>query len=104
MYETAPTSSQTLLIKIHRISGYVSQASIQVVILEELALRLKNDTLIPNTTLPANFKTVLLGHSYGSVLTEVAIGTNPSIADAAIITGCKSALLSAFNFQYFLAY
>ncbi|KAH8803052.1 Alpha/Beta hydrolase protein [Xylogone sp. PMI_703] len=64
------------------VSGYVSQVSNQVAILEQLVKQLKAGKfgMKPKSV-------VLLGHSFGSVISNVLLTSNPDIVDAAVLTG-----------------
>ncbi|KAI1629488.1 Alpha/Beta hydrolase protein [Exophiala viscosa] len=64
------------------VSGYVSQVSNQAAILTELVKLIRSGTF---SSPPA--KVVLLGHSFGSIVSNVALHNDPELVDAALLTG-----------------
>ena len=64
------------------VSGYVSQVSIQVAILEELVTLIKGGKF---SSPPKNV--VLVGHSFGSVISNELLVSNPGLIDGAVLTG-----------------
>lgn len=68
--------------KINSVSGYVNQVSIQVAILEKLIDQIRSGTFSPK---PKNV--VLVGHSFGSVISNTLLVSNPGLVDGAILTG-----------------
>lgn len=69
-----------------RVSGFSSQLNIQTPILISLAQSLKKGLYtLPNQPPPK--KLILIGHSFGSYLSNAAIAANPTIANAAVLTG-----------------
>ncbi|KFY84988.1 hypothetical protein V500_08808 [Pseudogymnoascus sp. VKM F-4518 (FW-2643)] len=67
------------------VSGFLNQASIQVAILQELATAVKSGNYTGAVGVPKSL--VLIGHSFGSVLTAAAITASPALADGVILTG-----------------
>jgi len=63
-------------------SGYVSQVSIQVAALEQLVTLIRGGEF----SAPAK-KVVLVGHSFGSVVSNSLLGSNPDLVDGAVLTG-----------------
>ncbi|KAI9707885.1 MAG: hypothetical protein M1820_004491 [Bogoriella megaspora] len=68
-----------------KLSGFVSQASMHVEVLNELAMRIKAGQYTDNIGVPT--KLVLVGHSMGSAYTNSLLVNAPEIADAAVLTG-----------------
>ena len=69
-----------------RVSGFNIQLNTQTPILVSLAQSLKQGRYsLPNYLKPK--KIILLGHSFGSFVSHAALALNPTIADAAILTG-----------------
>ncbi|KAK0717924.1 Alpha/Beta hydrolase protein [Lasiosphaeria miniovina] len=68
-----------------RVSGYVAQLSNQVAILAELTKLVKAGQFVGGTGKPP--AVVLLGHSFGSVISITALANNLSIADGIVLTG-----------------
>ncbi|KAH7370902.1 Alpha/Beta hydrolase protein [Rhexocercosporidium sp. MPI-PUGE-AT-0058] len=64
------------------ISGYVNQVSIQVAILEQLVEQIRAGTF---SSKPNNV--VLVGHSFGSVISNALLVSKPGLVDAAVLTG-----------------
>ncbi|KAL2060027.1 hypothetical protein VTL71DRAFT_9849 [Oculimacula yallundae] len=67
------------------ISGYVNQASIQIAILEELTTSVRAGKYTGALGTPKAL--VLVGHSFGSVLSSALVTAKPSIAEGLILTG-----------------
>ncbi|KAK0124060.1 hypothetical protein ONS95_009046 [Cadophora gregata] len=67
------------------VSGYVNQASIQIAILEELATSVRAGKDIGALGSPKSL--VLVGHSFGSVLSAALVTAKPLIAEGLILTG-----------------
>ncbi|CZR53610.1 uncharacterized protein PAC_03490 [Phialocephala subalpina] len=65
------------------ISGYQTQVSLQVAILSQLITLTRSGHFTPSP--PA--KVILLGHSFGSVVSNALLATNPALVDGAILTG-----------------
>ncbi|KAI9673741.1 MAG: hypothetical protein M1829_003978 [Trizodia sp. TS-e1964] len=72
--------------KSSRISGYVNQASIQIALLAQLTAQLKAGRLDAGKV-PAPARTVLIGHSFGSALSNGLVAADPGAADALVLTG-----------------
>jgi pimeloyl-ACP methyl ester carboxylesterase len=68
-----------------RVSGYVAQASIQTSILQELATAVRAGKYTSSFGKPESL--VLVGHSFGSVISAAAITAAPALADGVILTG-----------------
>ena len=66
-------------------SGFKNQVSIQRGILRELARLVKGGRYVGEFGKPDRL--ALLGHSFGSVLTQYALAEDPALADAVILTG-----------------
>jgi alpha-beta hydrolase superfamily lysophospholipase len=66
----------------YSVSGYVTQISNQAAIITELVKLIRSGTF---SSPPS--KVVLLGHSLGSVLSNVVLNTDPELVDAALPTG-----------------
>jgi len=64
------------------VSGYVSQISNQAAIVSELVKLIRSGAF---SSPPS--KVVLLGHSLGSVISNIAIHNDPELVDAALLTG-----------------
>jgi pimeloyl-ACP methyl ester carboxylesterase len=60
----------------------VAQVSIQVAILEQLVNKIRAGILC---SIPKNI--VLVGHSFGSVVSNALIATNPGLVDGVVLTG-----------------
>ena len=91
--------SNPLLTLFSRVSGYVNNGNIQVAILEQLVNYIRGGKL-PTEYIPVKPKKVILvGHSYGSVLSNALLAANPDIADGAVLTGRNY----AFNAPFVLA-
>ena len=71
-----------------RISGYVNQASIQIAILEELATSIRAGQYTGAFGVPKSL--VLVGHSFGSVLSAALATAVPTIAEGLVLTGLYS--------------
>ncbi|KAH9216272.1 Alpha/Beta hydrolase protein [Leptodontidium sp. 2 PMI_412] len=67
------------------VSGYVNQASIQIAILEELATSVKAGKYTGGFGAPKSL--VLVGHSFGSVISAALVTAGPSIAEGLVLTG-----------------
>ncbi|KAF4637400.1 hypothetical protein G7Y89_g690 [Cudoniella acicularis] len=67
------------------VSGYVNQASIQVSILTELATAVKSGKYTGSIGTPSSL--VLVGHSFGSVISSAVVMASPTLADGLILTG-----------------
>ncbi|KAK3358291.1 Alpha/Beta hydrolase protein [Lasiosphaeria ovina] len=68
-----------------RVSGYVAQLSNQVAILAELTKLVKAGQFVGGTGKPP--AVVLLGHSFGSIISITALANDLSIADGIVLTG-----------------
>ncbi|TAQ84008.1 hypothetical protein B7494_g7666 [Chlorociboria aeruginascens] len=68
--------------KSSKVSGYISQVSVQVAALEQLVLALRAGKI---GTTPRNV--ILIGHSFGSVVSNGLLTLNPNIIDGAVLTG-----------------
>lgn len=66
-------------------SGYVNQASIQIAILEELATSVKAGKYTGGFGTPKSL--VLVGHTFGSVISAALVTADPSIAEGLVLTG-----------------
>ncbi|KAL5315096.1 hypothetical protein ACEPPN_017747 [Leptodophora sp. 'Broadleaf-Isolate-01'] len=67
------------------VSGYVNQASIQIAILEELATSVKAGKYTGGFGTPKSL--VLVGHTFGSVISAALVTADPSIAEGLVLTG-----------------
>ena len=67
-----------------KISGFTGQINIHVEVLKELSQAVRSGQYTKAIGKPS--KLVLQGFSFGSYITHAAIGTNPEIADAVILT------------------
>lgn len=67
-----------------RVSGYDNQLSIGIAILSSLAKSVRQGIY---TTIGKPKSLVLVGHSFGSFTSNALVARDPSIADAAILTG-----------------
>jgi len=74
----------------HRLSGFVNQITIQVSILGQLAGQIKAGQYTDTIGLPK--KVVLLGHSFGSFITQGLVAVAPDVADAVVLTGINFAI------------
>ncbi|KAE8447325.1 hypothetical protein EG329_010883 [Mollisiaceae sp. DMI_Dod_QoI] len=68
------------------ISGYTTQVSLQTTILAQL-VNLTRSGHFASATTPPPTKVILLGHSFGSVVSNYLLSTFPSLVDGAILTG-----------------
>ncbi|KAK2769561.1 hypothetical protein FQN52_005204 [Onygenales sp. PD_12] len=68
-----------------KLSGFVNQAAIQIPILRELTTLLKSGKYTGDTGKPKSL--ILVGHSFGSFLSNALLATDPHAADGAILTG-----------------
>jgi alpha-beta hydrolase superfamily lysophospholipase len=68
-----------------RVSGFVNQATIQVAIAEELITSIRNGNYTSTLGKPKSL--VLVGHSFGSIITAAVVTANPSITEGLILTG-----------------
>ncbi|KAI9721798.1 MAG: hypothetical protein M1812_002133 [Candelaria pacifica] len=84
-----------------KISGYVNQPSIQSAILGELTKLVRNGEYTGNVGKPN--AVVLVGHSFGSYISNSLMVSNPTIADAAILTGIAYGSPNDFGTNPFLA-
>lgn len=78
-----------------RISGYIAQVSIQVSILQQLVGEVRSGKfgVKPKSV-------VLVGHSFGSVVSNALLAATPDIVDAVVLTGIGYAVPSnAVNFE-----
>ena len=64
------------------VSGYVSQVSTQAAALGQLVTLIRGGEF----SAPAK-KIVLVGHSFGSVISNALLVSNPDIVDGAVLTG-----------------
>ncbi|KAH6663738.1 Alpha/Beta hydrolase protein [Halenospora varia] len=67
------------------VSGYVNQASIQVSILDQVARAVKAGKYTGLLGKPKSL--VLVGHSFGSIISCAAVTASPDLADGLILTG-----------------
>ncbi|KAE9375040.1 alpha/beta-hydrolase [Stipitochalara longipes BDJ] len=84
------------------VSGFVNQASIQEAILTELATAVKSGNYTGSTGKPKSL--VLVGHSFGSAVTNSVVRDSPTLADGLILTGFNfngSANRGASTFETF---
>ncbi|KFY94557.1 hypothetical protein V500_03154 [Pseudogymnoascus sp. VKM F-4518 (FW-2643)] len=72
-----------------KVSGYTNQANIQVAILAELTSAIRLGKLTGSMGKPKAI--VLVGHSFGSFISNALISAQPTIADAVILTGISYA-------------
>ncbi|KFY47811.1 hypothetical protein V496_10433 [Pseudogymnoascus sp. VKM F-4515 (FW-2607)] len=72
-----------------KVSGYTNQANIQVAILAELASAIRLGRLTGSMGKPTAI--VLVGHSFGSFISNALISAQPTVADAVILTGISYA-------------
>lgn len=68
-----------------RVSGFTNQLRVQKAILVELTKIVKSGKFTGSFGKPD--KLVVMGFSFGSFITHFAVAENPSIADAAVLTG-----------------
>lgn len=64
-------------------SGYVPQVANQASVLQELIKQIRAGKL----PYPADTKLVLVGHSFGSVVSNAVLHSSPISVDAAVLTG-----------------
>ncbi|EPE35617.1 alpha/beta-Hydrolase [Glarea lozoyensis ATCC 20868] len=64
------------------ISGYVAQVSVQVAVLKQIVTQVKAGKLCATTK-----KVVLVGHSFGSVVSNVLLTSSPQLVDGVVLTG-----------------
>lgn len=69
---------------ITRVSGYDNQLPIGVAVLSSLAKSVSRGTY---TTIGKPTHLVLVGHSFGSLISNALVASAPNIADAAVLTG-----------------
>ncbi|KAH8650942.1 Alpha/Beta hydrolase protein [Tricladium varicosporioides] len=67
------------------VSGYINQASIQVSVLEEISQAIKSGKYTGSLGKPKSL--VLVGHSFGSIISCAAVTASPDLADGLILTG-----------------
>jgi pimeloyl-ACP methyl ester carboxylesterase len=67
------------------VSGYTNQASIQISIAVNLARLLRAGQYTSKIGIPKSL--VLVGHSYGSLISNIFLAKFPTLADAAVLTG-----------------
>jgi pimeloyl-ACP methyl ester carboxylesterase len=67
------------------VSGYVNQALIQVDVLRQLSSMVRSGSLTANLGAPKSV--VLVGHSFGSFISNALLGVHPDAADAVVMTG-----------------
>lgn len=67
------------------ISGYLNQAVIQIEVLKNITAALKEGKYTGNIGVPE--KLVLVGHSFGSVISSAIVADDPTVADGLILTG-----------------
>lgn len=70
---------------ISRVSGFVNQLNIQTSVLAELITTVRSGHYTTLSSPPTSV--VLVGHSFGSDLSNSLIAAKPDLADAAILTG-----------------
>ena len=80
----APIHGTQLTFHSLRISGYDAQIAIAIAVLESLAKSVREGNY---TTIGKPTYLVVVGHSFGSYSSNVVVGENPTLADAAILTG-----------------
>ena len=68
-----------------RVSGYVNQASIQIAILEELVRSIKTGRYTGSLGKPNSI--VLVGHSFGSFISQGLVVSHPEAVDGLVLTG-----------------
>lgn len=93
-YDRLGVSKSSVFVPLHRhlqrtktnqicsVSGYVNQVSIQVAILEQLIDQIRAGTF---SSKPKNV--VLIGHSFGSVISNAILVSKPGLVDGAVLTG-----------------
>jgi len=64
------------------VSGYVNQVSIQSAIITQLVALIRSNKFSASVN-----KVVLVGHSFGSVISNTVLATDPDLVDGAILTG-----------------
>lgn len=64
------------------VSGYVNQVSIQSAIVSQLVTLIRSGKFCASVK-----KIVLVGHSFGSVISNVVLASDPDLVDGAILTG-----------------
>lgn len=72
------------------VSGFVGQISNQAAVLVELIATIRSGSVFP-----APSKVVLVGHSFGSGVSNGVLATNPTGVDGAILTGVYYGALNA---------
>ncbi|PGH13763.1 hypothetical protein AJ79_03462 [Helicocarpus griseus UAMH5409] len=85
--------------KSSKISGFMNQAPIQINILGQLSAALKTGRYTGDYGLPKSV--VLLGHSFGSFLSNALLALEPESADGAILTGLAYNSLSNVQIEAF---
>jgi pimeloyl-ACP methyl ester carboxylesterase len=68
-----------------RVSGYTNQAAIQIEIIASLAKLLRGGKYTSTVGIPESL--ILVGHSFGTYITNAVLAKYPFLADAAILTG-----------------
>ena len=86
LLSSIPTQLLLALTSSPRPDGYACQMSQQIPILEELVSAIRSGQ-IHSPTRQKPSKVVLIGHSYGSGITNAVMRNSPKIADAAILAG-----------------
>lgn len=85
----------SVLTRFASMSGYVNQVSIQVAIIEQLVGQIRAGIF---STKPKNV--VLVGHSFGSVISNAVLKGSPDLVDGAVLTGIGYKILdSAVSFE-----
>ena len=75
-------SGNPQLMSMYSVSGYVNQVSLQVAVLAKLVDQIRAGTF---SSKPKNV--VLIGHSFGSVISNTLLVSNPGLVDGAVLTG-----------------
>jgi pimeloyl-ACP methyl ester carboxylesterase len=83
-----------------RISGYVNQAANQKDILAYLASQVKLGSYTGHLGKPK--KLVLVGHSFGSFISQGVLAADPTAADGAILTGLGYTMDTATSIEAFV--
>lgn len=66
----------------YSVSGYVSQSSIQSAIITQIVKLIRSGKF---SSVPS--KVVLVGHSFGSVISNAVLNSDPDLVDGAVLTG-----------------
>ena len=73
------------LLNCRRVSGFKTQLNIHTAVLAELVTAVRSGQYTTLAAPPTSI--ILIGHSYGSFMINSLLASNPTLADAAIMTG-----------------